>query len=191
MGIIGIFPLLARRYRSHRRTQLAVFEYIGIEYRGDRFMHGRKTHPNDLVVVCDGRKAMILENIGDAKFPNLQMREVLEQEDPATHEQGTAAPGRVYQSVGPARSAVAQTNWHDLAERGFLGTLAQHLNAAVARDPIKSVTVVAAPRALGMLRQAYSPTLRGAIVDELDKDWVKMPIWQIERRLHQVEPRLH
>ena len=154
-------------------------------------MHKHKTRPNDLVVVCDGHKAMILENVGDAKFPNLQMRELLEQEDPATHEQGTDAPGRVHQSVGPARSAVAQTDWHDLAERGFLAKLAQHLNAALARDPVKSVTVVAAPRALGMLRQAYSPTLRGAVVDELGKDWVRMPMWEIEQRLQHVQPRLH
>jgi protein required for attachment to host cells len=69
--------------------------------------------------------------------------------------------------------------------------LAHHLDAAVAREPAKSVTVVAAPRALGMLRQAYSPGLRGAICDELGKDWVKMPICQIERRLHQVGARLH
>lgn len=154
-------------------------------------MKKRRIHPNELVVVCDGRKAMILNSRGDGASPNLEMREILEQRNARTHEQGADAPGRVHQSVGPARSAVAQTDWHDLAERSFLATLAHHLDAAVSREPAKSVTVVAVPRALGMLRQAYPPALRCAIADELGKDWVKMPIWQIERRLHNERPRPH
>jgi protein required for attachment to host cells len=150
-----------------------------------------RVHSDELVVVCDGRKAMILENDGDTEFPNLHMREVLEQEDPPTRKQGTAVPGRVHQSCGPARSAVAQTDWHDNAERSFLAMLAHHLSAAVTREPAKTITVVAAPRALGMLRQSYSPVLRRAISEEVGKDWVKMPIQQIERKLHQGAPRLH
>jgi protein required for attachment to host cells len=138
------------------------------------------TNPGELVVVCDGRKAIILENLGDAMFPNLQMREVLEHEDPPTHMQGAAPPGRLHQSLGPTRSAVGQTDWHDNAERSFLSKLARHLSAAVTRDP-KTVTVVAAPRALGMLRQSYSPALRRAIADELGRDWLKMPIGKIEK----------
>jgi protein required for attachment to host cells len=155
-------------------------------------MRMAKNHPGNLVVVCDGRKAMILERSGGRECPNLQMREILEQTNVSTREQGTHAPRRVHQSVGPARSAVAQAaDLHDIAERSFLATVAHHLDAAVAREPAKRVMVVAAPRALGMLRQAYSPVLRGAICDEVGKDWVKMPIWQIERRLPQTKPRLH
>jgi protein required for attachment to host cells len=154
-------------------------------------MRKPKTHPSDLIVVCDGHKAMILDNAGDRRFPHLQMREILEHEDLSTHGLGADGPGRVHQSSGPARSAVAQTDWHELEERNFLSTLAHHLDAAVTRDPGKSVTVVAAPHALGVLRQAYPPALRGAIAGELDKDWIKMPIWQIEERLQQAKPSLH
>ena len=67
----------------------------------------------DWVVVCDGAKALILENVGDRKFPNLRSKEVRHQEDPMTHELGTDAPGRVHNSVGTARSAVEQTDWHE------------------------------------------------------------------------------
>lgn len=34
-----------------------------------------------------------------------------------------------------------------------------------------------------MLRQAYSPAVRHALQAEIDKDWVKMPIDEIETRL--------
>ena len=86
--------------------------------------------PHEWVVVCDGRKALILENLGDAKFPNLRCREEHEHPNPPTHAQGTAPPGKVQPSVGTARSAVEQTDWHELSEQRFLSWLAHHLDAA-------------------------------------------------------------
>ena len=39
-------------------------------------MTKRKIEKGGWVVVCDGRKAMILENTGDEVFPNLKTKEV-------------------------------------------------------------------------------------------------------------------
>ena len=150
----------------------------------------RKLHADPLVVVCDGRKAMILEDSGDFGSPDLRMREVLEHAEFPTRTIGASAPGRVYQSIGLSRSSVAQTNWHDESERRFLATLAHHLGIAVAHDQAR-ITVVAAPRALGMLRKAYSPALRQAISDEVGKDWVKLPIAQIEQHLRHARSPVH
>jgi protein required for attachment to host cells len=135
------------------------------------------------VVVCDGAKALVLENVGDIKFPNLKTLEVLEQKELPTHELGADAPGRAFNSATNLRSAVGQTDWHDQAERAFLTKLAQHLDAAVSSGKTKSVIMVAPPRALGMLRPAYSHALKGAVRAELDKDLVKMPVHEIEKRL--------
>jgi protein required for attachment to host cells len=135
------------------------------------------------VVVCDGAKALILENAGDLKFPNLKTLEVLEHEDLRTREVGSDHPGRAVNSVGNVRSAMEQTDWHDQAEKAFLTQLAQHLDGAVQAGKAKSLIVVAPPRALGMLRPAYSHALKGAVRAELDKDLVKMPVHEIEKRL--------
>jgi protein required for attachment to host cells len=135
------------------------------------------------VVVCDGAKALFLENAGDDKFPNLRTREVLEEPHAPTRDQGTDAPGRAYNSVGTARGAVEQTDWHEQAERQFLGKLAAKLDAAVTAGEVKSLIVVAPPRALGVIRQAYSPQVRGILQHELDKDLVKMPVFEIEKLL--------
>src|SRR5205085_10656373 len=89
------------------------------------------------VVVCDGAKALVLENIGDAKFPNLKTKEVHEQPDQKTHELGTDAPGRSMSSVGSARSALEQTDWHDQEEQRFLQKLAGRLDAALASGEAK------------------------------------------------------
>ncbi len=142
-----------------------------------------KVEQGEWVVVCDGRKALILENIGDAVFPNLQTKEVHSQKNPSTHEQGADAPGRSFNSVGQTRSAVEQTDWHDQAERQFLQDLSGRLDAAIGAGETNSIILVAPPRALGMIRPSYSPALRGAIHKEVDKDLVKMPVHEIEKHL--------
>jgi protein required for attachment to host cells len=142
-----------------------------------------KIRRHDWVVVCDGAKALVLENAGDEVFPNLKTKEVYAQEDPKTREQGTDAPGRVQQSVGTMRSSVEQTDWHDQAEATFLQDLAGRLDAAVTAGETKAVVLVAPPRALGVLRRSYSPRLRNALRAEVDKDLVKKPVHAIEKLL--------
>jgi protein required for attachment to host cells len=146
-------------------------------------MQKSKINNGDWVVICDGRKALILENAGDRKFPNLRMVESRGQPDPPTHEQGTDNPGRVHQSVGTARSSVEQTDWHDEAERAFLHELVDHLDNAIKAGRTKHLFVVAPPRALGMLRQVYTGNVRKALQGEVDKDLVRVPIHDIEKRL--------
>jgi protein required for attachment to host cells len=142
-----------------------------------------KIRHGDWVVVCDGGKALILENRGDEKYPNLRETEVRRHQGSPTHELGAHAPGRVYQSIGGARSAVEQTDLHDVAERKFLLTVVGLLEKAIAPGNTRRLVIVAPPRALGVLRGGYSPAVRAAIAAELDKDWVKLPIDEIERRL--------
>jgi len=146
-------------------------------------MSGLSIREGEWVVVCDGAKALVLQNAGDAKFPNLKTIEVFEQKDPPTREQGTDKPGRMNASTGTIRSSVGQTDWHDQTEHQFLSKLAHHLDAAVSAGKVKSVIMIAPPRALGMLRPAYSHALKGAVRAELDKDFVKMPVHEIEKHL--------
>ncbi len=135
-------------------------------------MQKLKIRQGDWVVVCDGRKALVLENAGDEKFLNLRTREVYEHPDPKTHELGTDAPGRTFSSVGTERSAMEQ-----------MRKLADRLDAAVNAGLVKSLILIAPPRALGVLRQTYSHNLRAAVRAEIDKDFVKLPVHVIEKHL--------
>lgn len=137
----------------------------------------------DWVVVCDGAKALILENAGDAKFPNLKTRDVFEHKAAATHDLGTDAPGRTGGAPGPGRASVGQTDWHTQEEESFLADLVGKLDQAVEAHEVKSVIMIAPPRALGFLRQTYGNGLKGAIRAEIDKDLVKMPVHEIEKYL--------
>ena len=137
----------------------------------------------DWLVVCDGRKALILENLGDEMFPNLHTREVHEQPNPSTSAQGTDAPGRLHAAVGGASSSVEQTDWHDEAERAFLRGIAGRLDSALSSGETAALTMVASPRALGMIRADYSDAVRKAVQHEISKDLVKLPVHEIEKQL--------
>lgn len=135
------------------------------------------------VVVCDGRKAIVFENIGDAEYPDLRIKENEVHEAPQTSDMGTDSPGRVHQRFGEARSAVEQTDWHDREEEAFLKELAARLDKAITGKETKALVIVAAPRALGMIRKAYSHGVREALVAEVDKDLTGLPPDKIEERL--------
>jgi protein required for attachment to host cells len=146
-------------------------------------MPNRKIQTGDWVVVCDGGKFLILENAGDEKFPNLRMKETMTQENPRTHEQGRGAPGRVHESAGTAHSSVENHDLHDAAERSFLEALAARLDKAVTQGETKNLFLAAPPRALGMIRQAYTDAVRGALRAEIDKDLTGLPVYEIEKHL--------
>jgi protein required for attachment to host cells len=142
-----------------------------------------KIRQGDWVVVCDGKKALVLENEGDEKFLNLKTRRVFGHPDPKTHELGTDAPGRSFNSVSQGRSAMEQADWHTQEEERFLRKLSGYLDAEVKAGRSKCIVLVAPPRALGVLRPTYSHDLRKAVRTEIDKDLVKLPVHEIEKRL--------
>lgn len=135
------------------------------------------------VVVCDGAKALVLQNAGNRKTPSLKTKEVYEQDDPKTSDIGTNKPGRSFNSMSNGRSAMEQTDWHDQSEQRFLAKLAVRLDKAILGGEMPSLIVVAPPRAIGVLRKEFSKHVRQAITGEVEKDYVKMPIDEIMRHL--------
>ncbi|MES2751967.1 MAG: host attachment family protein, partial [Pseudomonadota bacterium] len=102
-----------------------------------RFMSS-KTHfiripHNAYVLVGDGRKALFLRNEGSEISPRLKTEQVFLNDNPPTRKQGSDQPGRSFQSVGSHRSAVEQTDWHEIEERRFARTIADTLEG-LARD---------------------------------------------------------
>lgn len=135
------------------------------------------------VFVGDGRKALFLRNAGDDKFPNLKTERVIVDTNPATHEQGTDAPGRTFASAAPSRSSYQETDWHELEEKGFARDVAALLAKIVRERKIKALIVVAPPKTLAELRNNLHPDVKGRIVAEVDKDFTNLPVYEIEKRL--------
>ena len=139
--------------------------------------------PADWVVVCDGRKWLILENKGDAELVNLVVREHRETENPPTHVQGTERPGRTRRPAGTGGAAVGQTDWHEQAEQTFLKLLAERLNAAAQAGEFPGMILVAPPRAMGMIRPRLSAATAELVRGHLEKDYAMLPVDQIEKHL--------
>ena len=141
-----------------------------------------KLPPGAWVLVGDGRKALLLRHDGDERYPNLQAKSVWEAPpNPATHEQGADKAPRVI--FGGRRSAIAQTDWHDLAEHRFADDVANTLARVHRESSIKALIIVAPPRTLASLRAAFPDDLKRAVIAEVAKDLTKHPVHEIERHL--------
>lgn len=136
------------------------------------------------VLVGDGRKALVLRNEGDARFPNLKTVRVFDGGHvPSTAELGSDKPGRAFGAHGTRRAGVDQTDWHELAETRFTVEVARALEARHMAGEFKDLVVVAPPRTLAELRRSFSDALRAKIIAEIDKDLTKHPAHEIERVL--------
>lgn len=135
------------------------------------------------VLVCDGRKALLFENVGDRVYPKLETREALEHVVPANRELGTDEPGRFFSPSDGRRSSAEPTDFHRQEEERFLTHLARDLDRFVTVHGIKDLVIAAPPRALGVLREALPHHLRSIVKAELDKDYVALPAYEIEKHL--------
>src|SRR5260370_41708570 len=139
-------------------------------------MSNKMSIPHDAIVfVGDGRKALFLRNEGDEKFPNLKTERVFVDFNPPTRDQGTDKPGRSFSSVGHGRSAVEQTDWHELEEHHFARVVAEALEKLVRERKVKAVVIAAPPRTLADLRQALHKDAKARIIAEADKDFTNQP----------------
>jgi len=135
------------------------------------------------VVVADGKKVLFLHNQGDEAILDLRVRGERIQDNPATREQGEQRPGRPHASFGGARSAVGQTDWHQIAEDKFAAALARELNEAALANAFEELIVVAPPKVLGEVRSHLHEETRKRLVAEINKDLIKHPVEEIQNIL--------
>ena len=136
---------------------------------------------NALILVGDGQKALFLRNKGTAHRVELVVEQVLERDNPPTREQGTDRPGRSNASVGVARSAMEETDWHNIAEERFAGELADALYRHSHVKPFEKLVVIAPPKILGSLRKAFHAEVAERVSAEIPKELTSHPVVEIER----------
>lgn len=147
--------------------------------------------PHDaLVLVGDGKRAIFFRNTGSPLAPKLTVENVFEQENPPTREQGTDRPtrgadfsGGYSANAGSPRSNIEQTDWHQQNEDRFAKDIAEKLYALAHANSFRQLVIVAAPKWLGVLRQALHKEVLGRITAELPKDFAHTPIPAIQAEL--------
>jgi len=134
------------------------------------------------LLVCDAKKALLLRNAGDNIYPKLETRHVMEHPVHRSHELGSDVPGRSI-GTGGRRAAMDEGDPHLEEERSFLRAVADDLKRRIDAGEVEKLVVVAPPRALGVLRELECAQLKRATVAELPHDYVKLPLYEIEKRL--------
>src|SRR5438132_9369840 len=137
--------------------------------------------PHDsLVLVGDGQKALFLRNRGNALRVHLVVERILEQDNPPTREQGTDRPGRATSSLGVARSAMAEVDWHHLAKERFADEIAEALYRHAHANLFDRLIIIAPPKILGNLRKAFHPEVLGRTAAEIPKELTSHPVTELE-----------
>jgi protein required for attachment to host cells len=149
-------------------------------------MNNVVVHNGAWVLVGDGRKALFFINKGSRDLLDLRVVETRIDENPATRDQGTDRPGRAFASVGGARSAVGDTDWHEVEEERFARAIAERINAGAEANEFSEIVIVAPPKTLGEIRKDLSKKAQGKVAGELGKDLTRHPLADIEKALTHV-----
>lgn len=135
------------------------------------------------ILVADSEKALFLRNIGDAMDFNFEVVRKETQDNPTTREQGTHKPGRFNDGPSVQRSALADTDWHELEKERFASDMADLLYKRAHAGAFDEIVIVAAPSVLGTLRGELHGEVRDKVVAEIDKNLTNEPIDKLEERL--------
>lgn len=136
-------------------------------------------HHNALILVADGQRYLLLRNEGDFKRPDLKVEASGTHAGQATHQLGSDQPGRAFASSGSRRSAIEQTDFHQLEKDQFAAEAAALLARRAEAADFEELIVVAPPRTLAELRRHYDKSVLSRLVAEVDKDLTKHPIDEI------------
>jgi len=132
------------------------------------------------VIIADGEKALVMENITDAEDPNLVVVSVEEQE--ATG-RPTDRAGRRFDTGPKQKSAVEEPNWKTHAKSLFVQDLANLLNRKGLKGAFNRLVLVASPHVLGLLRRRLHSAVLAKVVAEVDKTLTNHPLHKVEQVL--------
>lgn len=135
------------------------------------------------IMVADGEKALFLKNAGDNKFPNLEVVQVMEQENPPTRDQGSDSPGRYNDGPSIHRSAVEDTDWHRIGKERFADEIAARLYKLAHRGEFDSLVLVAPPLVLGAMRKKLHKVVEEKVAAEIPKTLTNHAVFEIEALL--------
>ncbi|MEC7298773.1 MAG: host attachment family protein [Pseudomonadota bacterium] len=140
--------------------------------------------PNDAwVLIADGEKALFLRNLTDAENPHLEIVSKEEQENPKDIDQSANRPGRMPDTGAGQRSALDDTDWHELAKERFADEMADLLYKQAHKGRFEKIVLVAPPKTLGELRQKIHKEVADKVIGEVPKTLTNHPMDQIESQL--------
>lgn len=133
------------------------------------------------VVVAGSDKVLFLRNLTDHENPYLEVVGKEQQDNPPDREQGANRPGRKADTGVGQRSAMEDTDWHELAKERFAADLSDMLYQKAHAGDFDRLVLVAAPQVLGNLRGSMHKEVTDRVVAELPLNLTNHPVDEIER----------
>ena len=135
------------------------------------------------VIVADGEKALFLVNKGDDQDMHLAVRDKDEQENPQAQDWAANRPGRFNDGPSVHRSAVDDTDWHELEKERFASDLADKLYHAAHEGSFDHLVIVASRIVLSSLRKEMHKSVEDRLMHAFPKVLTNHPIDEIEKIL--------
>lgn len=120
------------------------------------------------VITVDGSRMAMFKNIGEAFAPVLELVEEHKNPSLRTAELGTGKPGRTFQSSSSRRATHELTDLQQQEEDRFVTGVAQRIEK-IAAETKAGVVLVAAPRALGVIRKHLKRETSAKLLAEIPK----------------------
>ncbi len=139
-----------------------------------------KLHAGSRVYVCDGGRFVAYEQRGDTMIPDLFCVESETFQNLPSHDLGDDRPGR-YPSPDGQKSAVSETDLHELAESRFTAELVSRINSWCQLSARNKFILIADPRSMGRIRSRMTPTIREQMLQSITGDFVHHPVSEIMR----------
>lgn len=140
---------------------------------------------NTWVVVADGEKALFLVNHGDEIDMDLHVLRKDQQSNPPARERAENRPGRFNDGPSVHRSAVEDTDWHQLEKERFASDLADTLYDYAHSGAFERLVVIASRIALSQLREKLHIEVRNRLILDIPKVLTNHPVDEIEKLLAQ------
>ena len=132
------------------------------------------------VLVADGEKALYLVNKGDEEHLHLIVRDKETQENPKAQDWAANRPGRFNDGPSVHRSAVQDTDWHQLEKERFAKDIAEELYKAAHADKFDTLVIAASRPVLSELRNEMHQAVRERLMFDVAKVLTNMPLDEIE-----------
>ncbi len=143
------------------------------------------------VLVADSEKALFLVNTLDEINPGFEVVRQKTQDNPRDIEQSANRPGRKPDAGHGHRSAMDDTDWHELAKERFAEDLAAKLYQYAHRGEFKRIVLVAPAGVMGDMRPKLHKEVRDKVVGEVVKDYTNHPLDKVEKLLkEELDPNL-
>ncbi len=136
------------------------------------------------ILIADGARARLLcKNRAGGKYESVTAADFIADRRPG-HDIETDRPGRTHDRMGDQRHALEPTSDpHREEKRALARRIGNFLEEERQKKAFERLVLIAAPQALGDLRESFTPALKNLVAEEIDKDLTMFTLHELQDRL--------